>query len=312
MQLIRIVIAIVLIICLYISIAHGAEVLDMEIAPISAVESAGAAPAMKSEVLDALIQGEERLHSGELESAASAFATALALAPQNTFAANQLALTQVKQGRLEDAYEIFENVLRSAPDNTFARVWKGVLLLTFERETDARKEFHAVLDIDPHNANAYYFLGAMEAADHNRPAAIRYLLKAQSVNSSDQDTHYRLARAFTGLDMPANALLEYERALALAPAHVGALNGLGWLLFNQGEREAAFARWIAAMDAAPQSREAPRNLATAFNTLAMESYELGEVNKARGYWERALKYAPGHKAAKHYLHKTRDLVAELD
>ena len=53
----------------------------------------------------------------------------------------------------------------------------------------------------------------------------------------------RLSKPFHNVDMIANALLEYNRALEIKPSYTKALNEIGWIYYNTGRKEAAIKQW---------------------------------------------------------------------
>lgn len=266
----------------------------------------GASPAFgQTDLADLLFQGSDFHYSGDLKQAAAMFQKVLQQDPTNEFALNQMGLVQAKQENFAQALKAFEQVRQHYPDNTFARVWIGVLLLRENQRDRAYREFQQTLQIDPRNANAWYFLGVIYAVEHNLAQAVTHLRQAQEVGSNDPETYYRLALAFTGLDMPHNAQLAYEKALELNPRHTRSLNALGWLLFNQGSKASALQTWQKVLGINPQDPEAGFNLAKVYNDDALAAFRAGQKAEARKLWEKTLAHEPGNRAAKYYLQKVQ-------
>jgi tetratricopeptide (TPR) repeat protein len=132
---------------------------------------------------------------------------------------------------------------------------------------------------------------------------MEYLKKARDADSDEPDTHYRLAQAFHNLDMTQNALLEYQRTLALKPSHTKAINGTGWIYYNRGDRDAAIAEWKKTLKVNPKDRDAVFNLAKAYNDSAWEAMERGRRREAVSYWKKTVGVDPKNKAALSYLKK---------
>ncbi|WP_462324370.1 tetratricopeptide repeat protein [Desulfoplanes sp.] len=261
-------------------------------------------PPAWAEDLDGLVfTGSQLAFEGKIDEAAKIFSRVVARDPNNEFARNQLGLMYAKQEKFDAAAREFAGVVKQAPDNLFARTWVGVLLLHSGKVDAARKEFKAILTIDPSNANGYYFLGVMYAVDHDLARAVTYLRKAQSVGSDDPETHYRLAAAFAGMGMRANARLEYERALRISPRFIKAINGLGWLFYNGGKSDEAISMWKKVLGINGKDPEARYNLAKVYNDRAYAAYSAGKKDKARTWWKKTLVYEPSNKAAKYYLRK---------
>ena len=260
-------------------------------------------PVWSEDVDDLVFKGSALSFQGKVDEAAQIFARVVSLDPGNEFARNQLGLMYAKQEKFKEAEQEFAAVVKHSPDNVFARTWLGVLQLNQGKVDAARKEFKTILSLDPSNANGYYFLGVMHAVDHDMATAVTYLRKAQSVGSDDPETHFRLAQAFAGMDMQANAKLEYERALTISPKFLKAINGLGWLCFNNGDAEKAISLWEKVLSISSNDPEARYNLAKVYNDRAYAAFSKGDKAGARTWWKKTLVYEPGNKAAKYYLRK---------
>ncbi len=262
-----------------------------------------AGPVCAQDVDDLVFKGSALAFQGKVDEAARLFAQVVSLDPKNEFARNQLGLMCAKQQKFKKAQQAFAAVVKNSPDNIFARTWLGVLLLNQGKVDAARKEFTTILSLDPNNANGYYFLGVMYAVDHDMAQAVTYLRKAQSVGSDDPETHFRLAQAFAGMGMQANARLEYERALAISPKFLKAINGLGWLYYNNGDTDKAISLWKKVLSIRKKEPEARYNLAKVYNDRAYAAFSRGDKANARKWWKKTLAYEPGNKAAKYYLRK---------
>ncbi len=81
--------------------------------------------------------------------------------------------------------------------------------------------------------------------------AERIALRGLERHPYHADGHDILARVHADRGDASRARDEWEMALQLAPGHVGALLGLGWLALRAGDRVTAGRRWEAARAAAP-------------------------------------------------------------
>jgi tetratricopeptide (TPR) repeat protein len=262
---------------------------------------AGTALAAGPDVDELLFAGADAQYRGDLGSAAASFEKALAADPGNEFALNQLGLIRAKTERFDEAAKLFDRVIAAAPDNTYARVMRAVLFLREGQVAKAMEQLTETVRLDPANANAWYFMGVVYLVEHNLQEAVACLRKAQAAGSDDPETHYRLGLAFSGLDMSANARLEFERALALNPKHTKALTALGWVLFNAGEREPALESWKKVLEVNPQDAEAQLSLAKVLNDEAYAAYQAGKPDAAKALWTETLRFEPKNKAAEYYL-----------
>jgi tetratricopeptide (TPR) repeat protein len=81
------------------------------------------------------------------------------------------------------------------------------------------------------------------------------------------------------------------------------MNGIGWIYYNSGDRDAAISEWKKTLKVNPKDRDAIFNLAKAYNDLAWEAKEMGRPEEAIAYWKKTLGVDPKNKAALSYLKK---------
>lgn len=256
-----------------------------------------------TDINELIFQGADAHYKGHLDKAIYTFESAVRFDSSNEFAHNQLGILYTKKGRFDSAYKEFSIVNRIDPHNTFAILWLGILHLRNGNLNLAFERFNKIIQIDPDNADAYYFLGAIYNFRHNPAMAIEYLKKARDSDSEEADTHFRLAKAFHNVDMIANALFEYQRALEIKPTYTKAINEIGWIYYNKGEKKSAINQWKKTLRINSQDRDATFNLAKAYNDMAWEALTAGQKQKAIRYWQAALKINPGNKASKYYMKK---------
>ncbi|MFW5490490.1 MAG: tetratricopeptide repeat protein [Desulfovibrio sp.] len=254
---------------------------------------------------DYLFMGADYNYRGLLEKAATAFGKALEMEPDNEFALNQMGLISAKLGKFDQSAKYYEQVINAAPQNTYARVMRGLLYLHEDKVKPAFEQFREAVRIDPNNASAYYFMGVIYLVEHNMTEAIQYLRKAQTVGSDDPETHYRLGLAFQGLDMTANARLEFNRTLELNPKHTKALTALGWLYHNTGHPDRGLKTWEQVLKINPKDADARLSISKVLNDEAYTAYQNKDNALAGKLWEQTLQYEPSNKAAKYYLKKIK-------
>ena len=115
--------------------------------------------------------------------------------------------------------------------------------------------------------------------------------------------HFRLAKAFHNVDMIANAFYEYQRVLEIKPNYTKAINEIGWIYYNKGDKASAIKEWKKTLEINRQDRDAALNLAKAYNDMAWDALTAGDQKRAITYWQEALETDPGNKASKYYMEK---------
>ena len=250
-----------------------------------------------------VFQGADAHYKGHLDQAINKFESAIRLDHTNEFAHNQLGILYAKKNKFDKAFKEFSIVKGIDAQNTFALLWLGILYLRKGNMNLAFEQFQEINKIDPNNADAYYFLGSIYNFRHNQALAIEHLKKARAADSEEADTHFRLAKAFHNVDMIANALLEYQRALEIKPSYTKAINEIGWIHYNKGDIEGAIKQWKKTLKINSRDRDAVLNLAKVFNDLAWNAITSSRKREAINFWQKALKINPGNKSSKYYLKK---------
>ncbi len=259
-----------------------------------------------TDINELIFQGADAHYKGDLNQAIRMFETAVRFDPANEFAHNQLGILYTKKERYDSAFKEFSMVNEIDSHNTFAMLWLGILHLKNGKLNLAFERFNKIVEIDPNHADAYYFLGTIYNFRHNPAMAIEYLKKARDSDSEEADTHFRLAKAFHNVDMIANALFEYQRAVEIKPTYTKAINEIGWIYYNKGDKVSAINQWKKTLRINRQDRDAIFNLAKAYNDMAWEALTAGQNRTAIKYWQEVLKIDPGNKASKYYLGKYGD------
>lgn len=262
----------------------------------------------QEDVFELLTEADEIFFSGELEQALQIYQKILALQPDDVYALNKVALIYVRQTEVVRARETYAKIVELDPENTFARYWLGILFLRDDNIEKAFDEFSRIIRINPNDSNAAYahmFLGAIYTFRHQPGEAIKELRRAKE-KASKAEVRYKLARAYHDAGMYANATLEYIKTLQLDPLNYPSMDGLGWILYNQGDSFKAIQLWKKGLTLSNwKYREFRENLAKVYNDIAMEHKKAGRTSEARKYWQMVLSYDSRNKAAHHYLNKVQ-------
>jgi glutathione synthase/RimK-type ligase-like ATP-grasp enzyme len=123
-----------------------------------------------------------------------------------------------------------------------------------------------------------------------RVSALEGIDARLAANPDDVDAHFDRGRMLTDLGRPEEARGAYFEVIKRAPAHFGALNNLGGLLYSAGFRSAARSAYAEAVARNPDNPLGHFNLG---NLLREE----GELDEARAEYAAALRLAPDHAEA---------------
>lgn len=148
-------------------------------------------------------------------------------------------------------------------------------------------------------ANAYIGDIYLTTRQHLRLAE-KHLKKAVTGNPINPHYHYLLGFTYSIQEHWVKAVSAFLEAIRLDPDNSEYERGLGWAVFNKGSRAEGITHLYRALELSPSNIDAVTDLAT---TLLM----LGNVEKARGYGEKALFIDPGYVLAQNLL-KTIDQI----
>lgn len=170
----------------------------------------------------------------------------------------------IDRGEYDKAVEIYNYVLIRYTDHAiaveYANAYLGDILLTTRRPDLAEQHLIKAIDIAPGKAHYHYLLGFTYSVKEQWRKAVRAFRKSIKLD-------------------PDNG--EYER-------------GLGWAIFNAGNRTEGIAHLFRALELSPSNVQAMTDLAAAMLML-------GNLTKAREYGQKALRIEPGYVLAQNLL-----------
>ena len=257
--------------------------------------------AQDNQLTHRLTQATQAHNQGQLQTAITKFQQALKIDPKNVYAYSQLGLIYAKKNSFSVAERMFERAVSYDSRDTFSHLWLGIIFIKNEQLDLAFNKFQQILQYEPDNADGYYFLGTIYSFRREDELAKQAFEKSRSLNSNDPETHYRLAKAYQRLDYWDVAEKEFIKTIELNKNHVSAMNGLGWLFYNQGNRSRAEHWWKEVLKKSPNNLEAKDSLAKSCNDLANEYLQKRQISKARQLWRKALTYDRKNKAAGYFL-----------
>lgn len=220
--------------------------------PAQAVEQASAErPESMARVMYYVREGDAKMSEGLLEEAARAYADALALYPELTYASeqmgrlnlmlgkyddaiknltaalaasedvgetlNDLGIAYLYAGRAGEALETFEAAMQAAPEQVDAVFNIGLALRQLGQLAEAREQFNTYLQISPRDARAMRELAVIDLLENQRETALRRLILAIEYDGAWATPMMDAALLFAEMGVYDRAVVLLERALEHAP-----------------------------------------------------------------------------------------------
>jgi serine/threonine protein kinase/tetratricopeptide (TPR) repeat protein len=219
--------------------------------------------------------GEVLLAKNDIEGAINELHTALKIPPEYSEFHLVLARCLLAKNDVDGAIREIQAAFRIDPDFPQARLDLGNALLAKNDVDGAIHEFQAALKIGP-----------THATDHN--AVARELASHPNLKVRD----------------PGRAIKLAQKAVELVPEHAGYWNTLGVAYYRAGD-------WKEAVAALEKSSEL-QNGGDSFNGffLAMSHEKLGDKEKARQWYDRAIQRIDKNQAANEKLRRCREEAAQ--
>ncbi|HEY1838362.1 MAG TPA: tetratricopeptide repeat protein, partial [Rhizomicrobium sp.] len=148
-----------------------------------------------------------------------------------------------KRSAYETALGQIETRLGGAPDDADLLFERARLLTLLGRDDDALQAYLALLRREPTHFGALTNLASLSLATGHRSAALTAYRQAVACHPENPNGLVNLANLLAEDDDVSQAIALYRRALAVDPAHPQANQGLGQVLFAQGDRKGAEHHW---------------------------------------------------------------------
>jgi tetratricopeptide (TPR) repeat protein len=290
------------------------EVVD-ELAPVMAgFRSSTEASAALSLLLPHL--GFAYQQVGEHQKAIEAFEEARRVSPRDPAVLAYLIQAHVVAKRFTTAVELARAARVERPDDLRIVRLEAEALRQSGRPDEGVQLLEDLLGRRPDNAEAYIALARIYADTDRAPQAARVLEDARAKFPDDTDVSFEIGAQFERQKKFAEAEAAFRRVLAVDPGHAAALNYLGYMLAERGERLSESIDLIKrALEVEPENgsyldslgwayykdgkldlaedflRRAAQQLTT--NSVVQDHYgdvllRLGRVDEAIGAWNRAL------------------------
>jgi len=179
----------------------------------------------------------------------------------------------VKQEKLAEAEQIYRKILTRHPDNVTAmRLWAR-LGIEQERFADAEVFLQKAVEVAPDFSRAWADLCSVQLEQEKFEDVINSAGALIKLNPRSADGHVWLAAATAASGNHSAAVESYDKALEIAPNHVGAMCGKGNACRTTGDQDGAIAAYRDSIKANPLYAEAYWSLAN-LKTFRFEDAEV--------------------------------------
>lgn len=190
--------------------------------------------------------GREAELAGDLESARTAYAEAVALESDHADWHYRLGCVQRKLGRIAEAAASFRTAIDLGGESSSYLNNLGTMLDALGQRAQAMQMFHRAIAADPSNAEACHNLGALYAEEGRTREAIRFFEAALELRP-DADGHHNLGLVhFQDADFD-RALSCFDRCARLDSKHALSRYFAALSLFRKGVYDEAVDRFRLAM-----------------------------------------------------------------
>lgn len=213
------------------------------------------------------VLGSALKNMGRHEEALQSMQQAVALAPRDAEAHNNLGAALHDLGRLEEAEASYRKALEIAPNLADVHFNRGVTLEALRRPDEAQLSYRAALAIRPDHADAWNNLGMLLRAWGGLDEAEAAFRSALGIAPMSIKPLGNLGVVLHELGRVAEAEDCYRRLLAIDPDQAAVHSNLGAILHNQGRAEEAAACYRHALRLAPNLAEAHHDLGNTLKSL---------------------------------------------
>ncbi len=198
------------------------------------------------------------------------FQAAVAVAPRNSAALNNLSGSLSGQGQLDDAIASYRRAIELYPKEAMAHVGLGVALAEKGQMDAAIACFRTAIELDPNSTYAHCNLGNALTRKGQLDAAVASCRTAIELDPKEAMAHCNLGSALKRKGQWDAAIASYRTAIRLNPKLAMAHFNLGVALSDKGQLDDAIASWRKAIELEPKFAEARTNLARAQRLVAIQ------------------------------------------
>ena len=184
------------------------------------------------------------LQMGRYGNSVDEFQKALRLNPRSVNCWANLGVAYDRMGKPQQSLDALSKSVSCDPQNVDARLNFAIMLANLNQYDRAIAEYREVIVMDPARTDARLNLGKCLIAKGYYPEATRVLKDALATNPNLAEAHFELGNIYSGKNKePYDALIEYRKAIDLAPDNIEFYTNLGTLLEQLDSVQAAIAIW---------------------------------------------------------------------
>jgi superkiller protein 3 len=246
------------------------------------------------------------------------FTAAASIRPNSSPVHDSLGAALGRQKKLVEAITCYRKAIELEPKNAHALRNLGTALADQKKWPEAFDAYHKVIELNPKSksaAEAYFGIGKAPGNVHDALSSLECIEKAIEIDPTLVEAHNCLAwRLTNGWDLklrdPQRALEAARKAVELAPDDPFTWKMLGWAHYRAGD-------WKASVEALEKScalwsQDDPKGGdAYQWFFLAMAHWRLGEKDKAREWYDRAIEWTDKYRPKNEDLRRFRAEAAEL-
>lgn len=213
-----------------------------------------------------------------------------------------IGVARLASGNAKQAIAEFSQAIGDSSDNPAYHNALGLAYLVEHRTDLAIASLQRAVELDPKFSDAYNNLGSAYVQRAEYDQAIKAFTQALSNPAylSPEQAHLNLGNIYGIQGRAADAVVEFKRALDVAPDFAEAHNRLGHVYLVQGRLELAIAELTLAIKQAP-------DLATAYQSLGFAHLSAGEKDRARQAFQKVVELSQTSEMAAEAMRQIKQL-----
>jgi len=191
------------------------------------------------------------------------FQAAVAAAPTNPAAHNNLGITLSDKGQVEEAIACYNKAIKLDPNYSAPHSNLGIVLAGKGQVDKAIASYKKAIELDPKSVAAHSNLGLALYDKGQADKAIAAHKKAIELGPKSAKAHNNLGQALAGEGQVEEAIASYKKAIELNPKFAVPHNNLGLALYGKGQVDKAIACYNKCIELAPRHPGSRCNLGAA-------------------------------------------------